>query len=102
MQDSVTCRTASGGSGGFRRLSHPDQEITKLVKIRDGSYNSGSHYSFNVKAPLKQGRGIWVLMRKGQCRKIAKDGDIESSDAKGLWHAVRIYCLRKLGLIVHR
>jgi hypothetical protein len=103
MQDSVTCRTASGGSGSFGRLSQADQKVSKRVQIFDGSYNAGSHYSLNINASVpKQRRGIWTLVRKGQRREGAGDRDIETSNAKNLGHIVWVYCLNFLGLIGHR
>jgi hypothetical protein len=102
QKPSMTCRTASGGSESFSRLSHGDQKITERVQIRDCSYNAGSHYPFNVHAPLKQRLGIWALMRKGQCRKLAKDRYIDSSYTNNFWHVVWVYCFRRLGLIGHR
>jgi hypothetical protein len=100
MRHSVTCGTASGGSRSFGRLSQADQKVANRVQILDGSYNAGSHYGFNIKAPIpKQRRSIWAVMRKGQCRKATSDRNIETPDANSLWHVVRVYCLNLLGLI---
>jgi hypothetical protein len=102
QNQSVTCRTASGGSGSFGRLGQVDQEVAKRVQILDGSYNAGSYYSFGVNAPIsKQYRWVWPLVRKSQCRKGTSDRDIETSDAKRFWHIVRINYLRLLHFFGH-
>jgi hypothetical protein len=95
----MSCRTASGGGGGFRSSGSIDQNIAKCVQIRDGSYNAGSHYRLNVNATLsKQRGGIWALMPEGQRRHLTDDPDIEPSHAKGFWDIIRVYCLRLLGV----
>jgi hypothetical protein len=102
QNQSVTCRTASGGSGSFGRLGQIDQQVAKRVQILDGSYNAGSYYSFGVNAPIsKQYRWVWPLVRKSQRRKCASDRDIETPDAKCFWHIVRINYLRMLRLFGH-
>src|SRR5437870_2057123 len=103
QKESVTCRTASGGSGSYRGLSQVDQKVTQRVQIIDGSYNAGSHYSLNVNAPFpKQRGGIWALMRKSQRRKSTSNRDIESSGTKSFWYIVWVYCFKLLRLISHR
>jgi hypothetical protein len=102
MTNSVTCRTASGGSWGFWRLGQADQKIAECVHIRDGCYNAGSHYGLNVQVSLsKQDGRIWPFMRKSQHRKVAGDCNIEASQAESFWHVIRVYCLRLLRLIRH-
>jgi hypothetical protein len=99
---SVTCRTASGGGGSFGRLSQTNQEVAKRVQILDGSYNAGSHYGLNVNAPvLKQHRGVWAFMREGQRRERPANSDIESSNTKSFWDVVRIGYFRMLRFIGH-
>src|SRR6266516_2661608 len=98
---SMTCRTASGGSGNFSgRWGQSDQEIAERVHILDGSYNAGAHHSPHLNASrFKQRTGFWALMRKGQCHNIASERHVETSETERFWHIIRVYCLRLLRLV---
>jgi hypothetical protein len=105
MQDKsqlMTCGTAGGWSGSVGGLDNSVQQIPEGCQIREGSYNTGAHYGFRFEPRFsKHYRWIWPYMRKGQCRKVVGDGNIELSVAYNFWNEIRVCYLRLLRLIGH-
>src|SRR5262245_36044649 len=101
-QKLVTSMAASGWSGRARGMNNSVQQVTHRYQVREGNYNAGTHYGFEVNCAVpKHGHGVGTDLGECYSGMSADDGHIELSVAKNLRHIIGVRCKDLMRLVSH-